>query len=243
MTHLRTPSPTNPIVLLLAVLCCAWCTVVFADRGDNNSKDQPDAEAQRWAQLKALIEASPKPESARATFVQERTSLLLDEPIKSEGRFVASGKVSRVSLGRPASIEMRIDDKRIKIYYPDDNVLEDYPLPEQGLPLATGRPDLDRLAQDFTLTAIDADQEGEVWTLSLQAKGKLRKHMQSVSLGFDTKLGLVVKAATVDAAGDRTVMSLKDVEPGAEVTDDELALDVPDDAEVVRPAGGGGGKE
>ena len=239
--------PSNPHAKLAVVLCGLLCVLLFAWAGDttaqgsdnpDNTTDQADpAEAQRWAQLDALLAKSPKPESIRATFVQKRTSLLLDKPVVSEGRFIAAGKVARLSLTQPAPLEMRFDDKRMHIYYPKDNVLEVYNVPQNSIAQTTGRPDAKRLAKDFKLTKISTDKASGLVTLTLEPKGDLTKHIQSLTLGFDPKLGLITAATTVDAAGDETAMALTDIKPGAKVEDAELELDVPDDARVEHPEG------
>eukprot|EP00752_Nemacystus_decipiens_P015802 g14112.t1 len=187
----------------------------------------------RWEQLTELLEQSPKPESVRAVFTQKRTSLLLDEPVVSQGRFVAKGKTARLSLTKPAPVEMRFDEKRMQIYYPGDNVLEVYRVPPNSFTMTAGRPDPETLAKDFRLSDLTTDRDSGKVTLKLEPKGAARKHMQLLTLGFDPKLGLIVSATSIDAAGDQTVMQLTEAQMDQEVEDEEIALDVPDDARLL----------
>ena len=230
-----------------AVLCCIAYALVSAltapALGQTKDKQDDQGEAKRWAQLDALLKKSPKPKSIRAAFVQQRTSLLLDKPVVSKGRFVAAEKVARLSLTKPAPVEMRFDDKFMKIYYPKDNVLEVYNVPSNGIALTTGRPDTKRLAKAFTLRGLTTDKKSGLVTLALKPKGNMRKQLKSLALGFDPKLGLIVSAASVDTAGDKTTIAIKDIKPGAKVDPSELKLDVPDNARVEYPEGKPGKKE
>lgn len=228
---------TRTMPLAVALLgCCALlllpCSLACA-QDDAGNADQAE-QAKRWAQLEKLIEQSPKPKTVRAEFEQVRTSLLLDEPVVSKGRFVSAGDVCRWSLGKPAAMEVRTDSKRMQIYYRDDNVLEVYPIPEQGLPLASQRPDLERLAKNFDLRVLKQD-EAEV-QITLEARGEMREHLISLDLLFDREAGTVKRVTTVDPAGDKTVMSLKAIETDEKIEPDELKLKVPENARVVKPA-------
>lgn len=200
---------------------------------------QPDesAEAERWNQLGQILDQSPKPESVRAVFTQKRTSLLLDEPVVSRGRLVAKGETARLSLVEPSPVEMRFYSAQMHIYYPDDNVLEVYRIPPNGMAMTTGRPDPEALARDFRLADLSTDPRSGRVTLALEPRESVREHMQSLTLGFDPMLGLIVSASSTDAAGDRTDMEFSQVRINQTVADTEMALDVPDDARVEYPEG------
>ena len=225
------------------IILCGYLLVMprpaWADTDDPQPTDEHinPAEADRWTQLTTLVDQAPQPESARATFVQERISLLLDEPVRSEGQFFASGKIARLSLTKPEPIEMRFDDQRMQIYYPRDNVLEIYRIPDNSLAYTTGRPDPETLAQNFTLSELNPTNQSHIITLVLTPKGGLTQHLQSLHIRFDTELGLIVGATSVDTAGDQTTMALTDIQTNVEVDESQLLLNVPDDAQVEQPEG------
>lgn len=224
--------------ILIRSLCvitaiCLWLVLPALVQADNEQQD----EGKRWDRLAEAVKKTPQPKTVRARFEMTRTSLLLTEPITSAGRFVASGDVCRWSLGKPESVEVRIDAKQMKIYYTDDKLLEVYPIPEQGLPLASRRPDLDQLKKDFRLRSL-AEADG-VMDIELEARGGMREHLISMSLSFNLESGAMTRVATTDPAGDQTTMTLSDLETDKKVGEDELKLEIPEDARVVHPAGKG----
>lgn len=218
----------------LAALCCCLSIVFSASQAGAAQEEKEDKqEATRWEQLAKAIKTSPAPKTVRASFVQTRTSLLLNEPVKSEGIFLSDGEVTRWSLGKPEGVEVRTDAKQMQIYYVADNVLEVYPIPEQGLPMPNQRPDLDRLKKGFTLASFEEDEQQA--RIRLQARGEMSKHLQSIDLQFDMSRGVMTSVTTIDPAGDTTQMSLKDIEIDKKIEADELTLNVPDNARVQRP--------
>jgi len=197
-------------------------------------KEVAEEEAELWQRLAAAIEKSPTPKTVRASFNQTRTSLLLSEPVKSKGVFLSNGVVSRWSLGEPEGVEVRTDAEQMQIYYVSDNLLEVYPIPEQGLPMPNQRPDLQRLKKNFHLEMFESqDQHIRV---RFKARGDMRKHIKSLALQFDSARGVLTRVTTFDPAGDTTQMSLEKIEIDEKITPDELKLNVPDDARVERPA-------
>jgi outer membrane lipoprotein-sorting protein len=214
-------------------LCCMILLVSAGHTHAAQNEKEDKQEAQRWEQLAEAIEKSPAPKTIRASFAQIRTSLLLSEPVKSEGVFLSDGEVTRWSLGKPEGVEVRTDAKQMQIYYVADNVLEIYPIPEQGLPMPSHRPDLKRLKKGFVLSSFQEKEQQA--TIRLQARGEMSKHLKSIALRFDMSRGVMTSVTTVDPAGDTTQMTLQDVEIDKQIKADELTLDVPDDARVQRP--------
>ena len=229
-------SIASPIALcyFALVLIGLFATLAIA-QAESQPVEPP--EKKRWEQLTEILAQSPKPESVRAGFIQKRTSLLLDKPVVSQGRFVAKGQAARLSLTTPSPVEMRFDDKLMQIYYPDDNVLEVYRIPPKSIAITAGRPDPKSLAIDFKLSDLIVDKDSNMATLKLEPKGAARKHMQRLTLVFNARLGLIISAKSIDTAGDQTDMSLSEVKTNAKVKDSEIMLDVPDDARVEYPEG------
>ncbi|MEM1445046.1 MAG: outer membrane lipoprotein carrier protein LolA [Planctomycetota bacterium] len=213
------------------------CFSLFDIQAQADETPAVQTESTRWQELTRLLEASPSPTSVTATFTQQRTSLLLDEPVVSEGRFVAKAKTARLSLVTPEPLEMRFDDASMQIYFPSDNVVEHYRIPREGIAYAAGRPDPDRLAQDFTLIELSQDPTGRLFTIGLEPNEALSEHLRSLTMEFDLRLGLIVGTSMIDAAGDRTDMALSKIQTDLEIADAELHLSVPEDAEHVYPEG------
>ncbi|MEM6750770.1 MAG: outer membrane lipoprotein carrier protein LolA [Planctomycetota bacterium] len=204
---------------------------------------EPDtSEADRWAQLQRWLDDAPQPQTVRARFEQERHSPLLAEPVRSRGRLWSAGDVAKLALDEPAPLEMRIGPGRMEILYVQDRVLEVYPAMPQTLPITAARPDLQQLAEGFRLREL-AESDGNQATATLEAHGDMRDHLVSLEIMFDRARGVVTGAALVDPAGDQTVMTLADIEIGAEVTGDDLALSAPTGVRVVYPAGQPGDAE
>ncbi|MGB0766538.1 MAG: LolA family protein [Phycisphaeraceae bacterium] len=216
-------------------LSCVWAVLIVSVLGLGVSSVRAEAsESERWERLAKVLETSPTPKTVRGTFEQVRTSLLLSEPITSEGSFISAGAVSRWSLGKPDSIEVRLDAESMRIYYAEDNVLEIYPVTEQSIPALNQRPDLERLASDFRLVGIDIDER--VVSIELVAKGKMRKHLQALRLVYDANKGVLRQLVTTDPAGDTTRMTLTNIVIDEPIEEQALDLEVPDDARVERPA-------
>lgn len=194
-------------------------------------------ETERWKQAERVLANAPKPEAVRAHYVQTRTSVLLNEPVRSEGRFIAADGVARWSLNTPVLLEMRVDADRMRIYYVADRVVEVYPVTGYALPIAQGRPDLKNLSKNFHLRRVTQDKK--LWSMHFEAREAMRSSMLSLVVDFDSAAGVIVSATTTDAAGDLTHIALKDIDTTDPIDADELALNVPADARVVYPAGTG----
>ncbi|MEM1098199.1 MAG: outer membrane lipoprotein carrier protein LolA [Planctomycetota bacterium] len=223
--------------MIWAAACLALGLLPLAGHAAADETSAVASESEGWQELVRVLEASPMPASVQARFTQERISLLLDEPVRSEGRFVAKGKTARLSLVTPERVEMRFDDAAMLIYFPGDRVLEHYRIPREGLAYATGRPDPDRLAQDFTLVDLSEDETSNLWTLTLEPRDALGDHLLSLTMRFDPALGLIVGTSIVDAAGDRTDIALTNIQTDVDVSDADLELSVPEDVVHVYPEG------
>lgn len=211
------------------------CLIFFVGLSPVTAVGQDSSE--QWQELARLLEGSPRPESVKAVFTQERVSLLLDEPVRSAGTFVAKGSTARLSLTKPEPVEMRFDPAAMQIYFPDDHLVEHYPIPRAGLAYVTGRLEADRLAADFHLLALDRDETDAVLTLRLEPREDLREHLRSLTMRFDVVCGLVVGVQMVDVAGDITDMALTEIQTDVEVSDADVSLRLPDDVVHVYPAG------
>ncbi len=232
---LRLRCPWHPAIAALLLTCAAHA----ADA-------TPREDAQRWAQLQAVIAKLPKITSLRANFKQERESALLAEPAVSTGVFAAKGVQSKWSTGGDNPSVMAVDagdgkqrPGSMRVWYPAQKTLEIYPLDARfAAAMAGPSPDLGLLQEHFTLTALTPDAKAGTLTLEMAPlTGWLKAHVAKVVAVMDAQTGCLKSLSTLDANDEATTATFSAVEVNPEVKDAELRLETPQDTQVVYPAG------
>jgi hypothetical protein len=70
---------------------------------------------------------------------------------------------------------------------------------------------------------------------------ELAKHIDQVSVLLEVSSGLVMKAETIDADGDRTVMTFSGIKTNLDLKDHDLELELPTGVKITHPLEGFGG--
>ena len=80
-----------------------------------------------------------------ADFVQEKRSPLLRKPLVSRGSVKARGGLVLWDTIEPQRMQMSIDPKTLRMYYPDQKTIEEYPIEQQlGMMASSPLPRLER---------------------------------------------------------------------------------------------------
>ncbi len=216
--------PAKP-VCLLALLAAAPAT-------------QP-ADPQLMADLQRVDAAAGPAAAVTADFRQEKFTPLLKRPLVSTGRVAARGDVSLWTTVQPRPSAMRVTADQIRIYYPDQSVVETYPVQGQlGALAASPLPRLAVLRQFFSFDRLPGTDAGTLSVRMTPLTDELRQHVREVRVTLDRAAGSIRRAETTAADGDRTVLTFDHVDLHAPVADADLALAVPPGTREVQPLAG-----
>ncbi|HTL29516.1 MAG TPA: outer membrane lipoprotein carrier protein LolA, partial [Tepidisphaeraceae bacterium] len=103
-----------------------------------------------WQQMLAINARSQQIEDLKATFEQKKFTALLKKPLISTGEVRVKGATMRWDTKEPVPTVMVIDEKEVKLLYPQQKVLEIYKVDQQLSSLAASPlPRLDVLKQHF----------------------------------------------------------------------------------------------
>jgi len=178
-----------------------------------------------------------------AHFEERKSTALLKKPLVSTGRVRVKGSRSRWDTEKPHRTTMLIDGEAVRIYYPERTTLEVYEMNRQLQWLAISPlPRLAALREHFEIQTIplpDIDREftdRSHLALRLLPKTRaLRDYVDHVDVVLDVAAARVVHAEIADPDGDRTTLTFSDVRTNLGMDDQDLELEIPKGATVVRP--------
>lgn len=207
---------------------------------------QDPAEDERFMKrLETVDAAMGRVVDLRAGFEQSRRTILLKKPLLSKGTVTTKGDRVRWDTATPRASSLLIGDGSIRMYYPEDNLLEIYPVGSgfkdlAGAPL----PRLAKLREKFTISRLSPSDLGasneDEHLLAVQLIPKeddLRKHIASVKVLIDESRPVARKVVMTDPEDEQTEITFTNVELNVGVTDDALKLDTPADVRVSHPLG------
>ena len=191
------------------------------------------------ADLERVDAAAGRASAVTAGFRQEKFTPLMKRPLVSTGRVAARGATSLWTTATPRPSAMRVTAAQIRIYYPDQAVVEVYPVQGQlGALAASPLPRLDVLRQFFTFARLPAPDAASLAVRLTPADADLQQHVRRVDVLLDRATGAIRRTETTDADGDRTVLTFDAVDLHGTVTDADLALVVPPGTREVQPLAG-----
>jgi outer membrane lipoprotein-sorting protein len=219
---------------------------------------QPAPDAALIERLTAIDAKAATIRDLTAEFEQKKHTALLKEPMVSSGRVRVKGSTIRWDTEKPRPSVIHIDEKEVRVYYPEDAALEIYTVDEQ-LRRLTGSPmpRLKPMQEQFDIAAMPTTQiEGAVADPSLLAirltpkAETLRKHVKEVHVLINPETGLTERLEMLDPEGDRTLIRFLKPRTNTGLDEKDLALKVPSETKISRPLegrsppapGGGGGK-
>ncbi|MCC6660287.1 MAG: outer membrane lipoprotein carrier protein LolA [Phycisphaerales bacterium] len=179
----------------------------------------------------------------RADFEQTRYSTLVRAPMKSSGTLAVRGGRVRWDTRKPHASVMTIGDGEIRIYYPEERVLEVYEA-RGDLRELTGSPlpRLSVLRERFTIEPADpasfgagTDGDRSVALELLPRTDDLREHVARVRVLVDAQTACLKVMEMTDPDGEVTRLEFKNIRVNPGVKDSELDLRIPEGTQTVHP--------
>lgn len=203
---------------------------------------EPTSQPDLRARLVAIDARAAKIESIRADFVQEKQSPLLADPIRTKGKLAASGANVLWTASEPEPAQTHIGSSRLEIYYPKQNVVEQYELSDEMASMsASPLPRLEALQQSFEIVA-DAGEglsigEGEVALRLTPIKPELAKYVDHVRVVLDESRSVVVAFEMTDPDGETTRTRFEQIEINPKLEARDVTLHLPANVKRVSPGG------
>jgi outer membrane lipoprotein-sorting protein len=195
--------------------------------------------------LEAVDAAMAKVVDLRADFEQRRHTPLLKKPLVSKGTVLTKGERVRWDTATPRASTLRIEGGLIRLFYPSDRLVEEYPAGDgfrdlAGAPL----PRLSVLRERFEVSQIAARElvasEGNSMLLAIRLTPKtdaLKLHVTAVKVLIDESRPAATKVVMIDPDGEETEIVFSNVKLNEGVRDDEMELKLPEGVRVSRPLG------
>ena len=202
-------------------------------QGDDEEKQRALSKAAREA-LSPITEAMEDVEHLRADFVQFQSSLLLDEPIVSEGRLLLRANPGTLVLAIDGDhpVRVRSDATSHQIHYVEEKRAERYVFERNRVAaalLACVGADMDALEKAFRVMAVDRlaakkapkDEEGapEGEDLPRRIRISLKptdeavaKAIQNLELTVNAETKRVFSIRHTNEDGEEVILRLRDVE-------------------------------
>jgi outer membrane lipoprotein-sorting protein len=234
---------------LLLAPSTAFCRVGYAHLFNSCEAPPKGVDENLWKLMLQIDARGAKLTDLQADFTQEKFTPLLKKPLESTGVILIKGSAALWKTLQPSPTTMRIDSKEAKLYFPEQKVVEVYAVDQQmGALAASPFPRLEITKKYFTFERIPAKdlspQADESKTLALRMTPidpELRKHLDQVSVLLEIATGLVLRAETIDADGDRTVMKFSNIKTNSGLKDSDVELQLPPGVKITHPLEGVGG--
>jgi hypothetical protein len=238
------------LTLFAAALCVANASAKTSSISDDKSVApsqpsptdhavSPAIDAALLKELEAVDASVATIKDLRASFEQRKTSALLRKPLVSSGELFCKGDVVLWKTTRPRSSSMRVDATEIRLFYPDDKLVEIYPV--DGLRDMAGGP-LPRLAalkQQFAMTrGIGPNTNDTTLVVDLKPLDqKVATYLASVQVTIDKSVPCVTQIIMTDPEGETTTVTFTEIRRDTGLTDADVALVVPSETKESRPLG------
>jgi outer membrane lipoprotein-sorting protein len=195
-----------------------------------------------WQRMLAIDRKAGEITDLTADFEQQKFTAMLKKPLVSSGRVFVRGSTMLWETQKPEPNVLKITDREVRIYYPQQKTIEVYQVQQKlGQLAASPVPRLAVLERHFTFEPIPVSEMGESDAERFFAvrmtptQPELREHVEQVRVLLDAQRGLIVRLEMRDADGDRTRISFSNVKTNVGLKDAELAIHAPPDVKVTRP--------
>jgi len=226
------------IAVIFVVLACA-AAVRAADAPTSRPAGIDDA---TWQRMLAIDQKAAQVNDLSADFEQQKFTAMLKKPLVSSGVVRVKGSTMLWNTSKPEPNQLRIDAKEVRIFYPQQNVIEVYAIEQKlGQLAASPLPRLATLQQHFSFEPLPLPELGEkddTRFLGLKMTpndASLREHVEQVRVLLDTQSGLIVRLEMRDPDQERTTITFSNPKVNAGLTDSDLAITAPPDVKVTRP--------
>lgn len=195
-----------------------------------------------WARMKAVDAKAGQIVDLTADFEQHKYTPLLKKPMTSTGSVRAKDAAMLWDTRAPEPTMMRVDEKEVSLYYPNQKTIEIYPIAGQLSAMASSPvPRLAVLLEHFKFepaTDKDVGEEDARDRLVLRltpVDDALREHVDHVIVLIDESHGFILTFNLIDADGERTVIRFSHVKINTNLDDARLRLSIPAGVKTVRP--------
>ena len=195
-----------------------------------------------WARLTALDAKAAAIDDLTANFQQQKFTPLLKKPMVSSGTVLVKGQAMLWKTTDPQPTSMRVDEKQVSLYYPQEKIVEIYPVTGELSALASSPlPRLAMLVKHFhfapaTAKEMGLDEEPATQALRLTpSEPSLRQHVERVTVLIDGQRGFMVACELIDADGERTLIRFSHVKVNVSLDEAALRLELPPDVKQVHP--------
>jgi outer membrane lipoprotein carrier protein len=227
--------------LVLAVAGAALLVAGAAVAGDPASSDAPSLDQlEGGAKVQALIQRVVRVQrslrSLRADFVQVKSSDLLLDPVRSQGRFtfLAPDHV-RWDYSDPEGMVVSFADDEVTTYYPDRKRAETIKISRRNrrfVRVLAGTQPLDDLASNFSITLSDPGAPANYKLILDPTNSVLKRRLELVILEIDRDVLLPVVVEYRAADGDTTRYEFRNLVLNPEVQVSDFDLDLGADVRV-----------
>ena len=184
--------------------------------------------------LDAIDRRAAEIEAVEARFTERRHTTLLRAPMESSGTIRAVAGVVRWDTTTPRRSTTIITESEVRIFYPEDPLLEVWELTTRTGQLASSPvPQIATLLDLFEI-APAGGKPGFV-TLRLTPLDPIaREHLDHIRLEIDRSTAVVMRVEIAMVDGDRTEIVFEKVKVNSGIGKKDLALEIPPDTPVVR---------
>ena len=202
-------------------------------------------DASLWERMKSIDAKAEGINDLTASFEQQKFTALLKKPLISRGTVAARGPVMLWDTRTPEPTLMRVDEKEVTLYYPNQKTAEVYPLAGQLAAMCSSPvPRLGLLLQHFKF-ATDAAKDlgeredpGHLGFRLTPTDDAIREHVDNVCVLIDANRGFILDFQLIDSDGERTVIRFSDVKVNTKFDDARLRLTLPAEVKTVHPLEG-----
>jgi outer membrane lipoprotein-sorting protein len=247
-------------VVQLSIILACFLVVAFDPPPESgapaapSTQEAPSADREAFqtdekfeARLRSLDAAMAKVTDLRADFEQRKHTPLLKRPLVSRGVVLTRGDLVHWDTRSPHRSSLLIGGGTIRMYYPADKLVEEYPVGEgfkdlAGAPL----PRLMTLRERFDITPLSPQELGEknpsadLMAVQLTPKSEeLRRHVTHVKVLIDESRPAATKVIMTDPDGEVTEITFANVRLNTGVSVEEVSPRFSEDVRVSRPLGEG----
>jgi len=209
---------------------------VTASNGDDALERRVAEIDSRIAQIKTL----------KADFEQTKTTPLLKKPLLSTGTIAVKGLRAKWTTQSPRRSAMTFGAGEIRMFYPQERVVEIYTMPERFRELS-GNPlgQFGAMRSMFRISQIDSatletpplsSTESQYLALELSPIGsELQEHVSKIRVLIDCNIPCVTRLDVFDGDGACTTIKLANIQANIDVPDEDVETVVPDGTRESRP--------
>ena len=204
----------------------------------------PAVDAQLARELSEVDSHAASVKTLSASFVQQKQTAMLKKPLVSRGQVRSSGSVVRWDTTLPQPTVLYADERDLRLYYPQQNLEEIYPIQQRMADLLTSPlPRLDAIKSHFQIERAygTPSANGPLMLRLTPIDPELQKHVQEVVVTIDRASGILQQVQTTDADGDQTQIEFANVKVNQPLDKSELELKVPAGTKISEPMQGTSG--